>query len=148
MKTEIIINNTGKKKLSTAIIDKLDINEPHVVYIRPWVKKRSESQKRLYFLQIEHVAKKVGYAAARLLHEQMKEEYLMPIFVRDDPGYAELYYLAKSNDMAKAKLKELTSTNNANIKQMSEYMEKLKYLAWDMGVDDLPVPEDLRWVAV
>jgi hypothetical protein len=148
MKREIIINSIPSKTLAKTIIDNLEIDSPHVVRIRPHVKKRTEAQNRLYFLQIDYLARETGYYNPKELHERLKEEFLFPIYSRDDEDFSELVAAAKAaGPGALRALKRSVSTTDAKTIQMSEYMERIKWQAAEYGLT-LPVPEDLRWVAV
>jgi hypothetical protein len=146
MKREIIINSIPRKNLAKTIIDNLKIDSPHVVKVFPHIKKRSDAMRRLYFLQIGALADHVGYSNQNDLHQWCKEEFLFPIYARDDQDFAELVAAATTKGAMNA-LKRTVSTNNATSVQMHEYMEKIKWQAAEYGLA-LPVPEDLRWVAV
>jgi hypothetical protein len=148
MKREIIINSIPSKTLAKTIIDNLEIDSPHVVKFFPHVKKRSDAMRRLYFLQVDALAHHVGYSDPKELHEWMKEEFLFPIFARDDQDFSELIAAARAAGQGALRaLKRNVSTNDATSVQMSEYMERIKWQAAEYGLT-LPVPEDLRWVAV
>jgi hypothetical protein len=147
MKREIIINSIPSKTLAKTIIDNLEIDSPHVVNIRPHVKNRSDAMRRLYFLQVDAVAREIGEPLSHKLHGDLKWEFLAPIYIREKPGYGELYYSASTPE-AISILTELTSLKKIENKLMVEYMDRVKWAALERYNFNVPIPEDLRWVAV
>lgn len=149
MKQTIVIRSQPDKERAKRIIDNMPIDTPHLVKIGPETRKKSDIQRALYFVQVDHFASQTG-ESPESLHRQLKGMHLLPILVRDDEAYAAVYHATVDalqrggGDEAVRGLIGMTSITRANVKQMNEYMEKVKHEAAGLGIA-LPVPDDLRW---
>ena len=110
---------------------------------------RSSAQNRLVWVWNTFIAGETGETKEEV-HERMKRRFLVPIFTRDDPAYAEM--IAAVNEvhrnglMAQAKLLSneivrLTSTSRASVKQMTEYLTDMEHGCNGDGIY-LPHTED------
>jgi hypothetical protein len=113
------------------IQDLLDKEGPLELTIQSTVLDRSLEQNRLMWLWYTEIGKSTGQEKEEL-HEAYKEKFLCNIFIRDDPGYAEMALAirdlretgAKHYTSLKKKVVQMTSTRppQCSMKQMSEYL--------------------------
>ena len=149
-KTEIIRTEKDINRL-IEIIKAVPLEPVHKVDIKEYKRNRSLEQNALYWEWLTTIGSVFGNSKA-VEHERFKEMFLVPIFTRDNEDYAEMIQAIvniRKNHMcneATALMKEiirLTSTTDANVKQMSEYMTDIDRWAAEMGIRlPVPIPED------
>lgn len=80
-----------------------------------------------------------------------KEEFAVPIFIREDDGYAEMVQavkqvrkqgMNKEADSMKKKIVSLTSTTDFSVKLMTEYLNEIEMFGTEMGAE-LTRPQDI-----
>lgn len=112
-------------------------------------KNRSVMQNRLYWLWCTEIGNHLGYLKDEV-HLMLKRKLAVPIFTRDDAGYARMAMAAqvirkededKYENLAEG-ISNLTSTTAFNVDQMSEYLNDVEHFAAEEGVG-LTFPEDL-----
>jgi len=149
MKHKIVASTSELKKRAVAIIESLPLDPVHEVIIREHKKDRSLDQNALYWQWLTIIGGELG-ESKETAHERYKDIYLVHIYERDDPDYAEMIQSLREvwkhgmKDQAidlRKKIVALTSTTTANVKQMSEYMTEIERSAADLGIR-LPHPED------
>lgn len=141
MKTKIIVTTEQLRNRAAQVCGSIPLDSPHVVEIRPHKKNRSEQQNRYYWAIITIVAADLGLSKEEM-HEEYIERFLVPIFIRDDSGYAEMVdaVLAADSGLIRQVVR-LTSTTQCSVQQFSEYLEEIKHNAFDLGIR-LPAIED------
>lgn len=110
-----------------------EISGPQDVIVRDHESSRSINQNSLMWKWLGEISKETGQPQEDL-HEHYKERFLCNIFTRDDPEYAAMAHavkLVKNVDPVKyAALKKWvvseTSTTKCTVKQMTEYLNKIK----------------------
>lgn len=116
-------------------------------------KARSLSQNSLYWQWVGYLSDKLGDTREEL-HTRLKWQFLRPIYLRDDRGFAEMMLsvdeyrsqASKSEFAVLAKgVSSLMSTTKASVKQMSEYMDAIDKYYYAQGYA-LPKPDDYMWI--
>ena len=129
-------------------IHELPLDKEWDITVEPHKKDRSVQQNALFWKWMTVIGGEVG-----MTKQEMRDEYvgqfLVPIFTRDDPEYAELWEAVRDvwrggdKDGAmllRKNIVRLTSTTHASVKQMSEMMEDIERDAISKGIY-LPAPE-------
>ena len=141
MKTKVIVNTEQLRNRAVKVCGSVPFDPPHVVEIRPYKKNRSEQQNRYYWAIITIIAADLGLSKEEM-HEEYIERFLVPIFIRDDAGYAEMVetVVAAGSGLMRQVVK-LTSTTQCSVKQFGEYLDEIKGNAFSLGIR-LPALED------
>ena len=125
------------------------------VVVRNYKKDRSLMQNALLWLWQTVISEELGWSKEEV-HYDMKKRLLVPIYERDDLGYAGMIqavrrvYAGGSRDDANAMFKQivkLTSTTDANVKQFTEYLNDIERDMMSKGIS-LPHPEDRYYDAM
>ena len=103
------------------------------VVIQPESRKRSLAQNRLYWSWVTQWANHTGDSEARA-HHIFKYKFLVTIFYRDDEQYAAMCDSVKvlkgidrgHYDKIAAHVIRQTSTTDASVKQMTEYLDRVE----------------------
>jgi len=103
------------------------------VIIKEHSETRRTAQNGLMWQWLTDIGNATGESKERL-HEIYKEKFLCNIFIRDDPGYAEMALAIKAvratseahYKALKREVVKLTSTTKCSVKQMSEYLNAIK----------------------
>jgi hypothetical protein len=148
--TTIILKTPELKRRAVEVISALAIDGPLMeVVIREHKKNRSLDANALYWKWLTVIGAELGESKDDL-HERFKEKWLVTIYERDDPEYAEMLqslravYRQGMRTEALALRKRivaLTSTTTATVAQMSEYMASVEHFAAETGIR-LPFPEE------
>ena len=126
-------------------------DKPFTIYIEEYKKatdeKRKACQNRLYWMWLHDMEKtnieEYSGWSDKYWHREMKVKYLVPIFERDDQGYAEMmasiYKIKEAGyrDDYRVIYKnviEITSTRDATIKQFSEYLKNIEHFCHSKGI--------------
>ena len=147
MKKTITLKSQELKDRAVAIIEALSFEPLHEVVIREHKKDRSLEQNALYWKWLTIIGEELGYSKEEA-HMVYKERYLVNIFSRDDIEYAAMIGNIKLVGGAKGvsimnKIIDMTSTVDASVKQMTEYLNSIALHAQELGIH-LPFPEDRR----
>lgn len=149
MKQKLIINSEEVQRRCLEIVKAIPIDPCHEVIIREHKKDRSSEQNSLYWKRLTVIGNSLG-ESKEALHERFKSDYLVNIYERDNPEYAEMLetlrnvYREGMRDEAlnlRVKIVSLTSTTTATVSQMSEYMTCIDRKAAELGIR-LPSLED------
>ena len=149
MKNKIILSSLELKQRASQIILSLPIDPVHEISIKEHKKDRSADQNALYWKWLTVIGAELGESKEDV-HERMKDKFLVNIFERDDPDYAEMLqtlrevYKEGMRDEAlslRKRIVALTSTTTATVKQMTEYMTCLEHDAATLAIR-LPFPEN------
>lgn len=143
----VVIRSQADRDRACALIQGWD-EGPCVVTIgaKP---SRSAQQNALYWQWLTVIANETGESKEEV-HERCKGKYLVPIFERDDPEYAEMIktvrdiYREGKKDRAlllHSHIVELTTTTKAGVAQMTEYLTDIEQGHTRFGIS-LPHPED------
>lgn len=148
MTQKLVINSEEVRNRALTIIKGLPLTPVQEVVIREYKKDRSLEQNALYWRWLTVIGNELGETKEDL-HERYKSKFLVHIYERDDPEYAEtvqtlrnLYeqgYKTESLSLHK-KVVALTSTTSATVKQMSEYLHCIEMSAAELAIK-LPAPE-------
>lgn len=134
-----------------AIIANLPLDPVHEIIIREAKKDISAEQRGLYFKWMGIIGEEIGQTKDEM-HYQSKERHLVPIFIRDDIEYSEMWSamiavrdagMAKEADMLMRGIIKETSITRASVKQMAEYMNEIEREAAGLQIR-LPHPDDRR----
>ena len=126
MKDRFIVRTEAVRQRLLSKISKLDLEKPHEVAIKPYVKKRSLDQNALYWKWLTIIHEETGQDKDDL-HEIMMRKFLEPRYVGIPHEQKDAY--------------RIYSTKRLTTAQFSEYMEKINAWASDFGIA-LPHPED------
>ncbi len=106
-------------------------DKPILVTLKELNQTRSVRQNALLFgVVYDQYSKHSGYTIKEI-HKRYKRQFAVPIFVRDDKGYADMYLAVKAlNDnhtksVLSKEIVRLTSTTKFNTKQMSEFIDSV-----------------------
>jgi hypothetical protein len=149
MKQKFILRDDQIKLRATRAIMGIPIDPMHEVIIREHNKDRSIAQNSLLWLWQTLIANELGWTKEEV-HRYYKKTFLVHIFERDDEEYALM--IATVRTVHKAGMKKeakrlsdaiinLTSTTDASVKQMTEYLKDIERDATDQGIR-LPHPKD------
>lgn len=122
------------------------------VVIQPESRKRSLAQNRLYWSWVNQWANHTGDSEARA-HHIFKYKFLVTIFYRDDEQYAAMCDSVKvlkgidrgHYDKIAAHVIRQTSTTDASVKQMTEYLDRVERYCYANDFK-LTIPNELAWV--
>lgn len=122
------------------------------VTIQPEKRKRSLAQNRLYWSWVTQWANHTGDSEARA-HHIFKYKFLVTIFYRDDEQYAAMCDSVKvlkgidrgHYDKIAAHVIRQTSTTDASVKQMTEYLDRVERYCYANDFK-LTIPQELAWV--
>ena len=122
------------------------------VTIQPESRKRSLAQNRLYWSWVTQWANHTGDSEARA-HHIFKYKFLVTIFYRDDEQYAAMCDSVKvlkridrgHYDKIAAHVIRQTSTTDASVKQMTEYLDRVERYCYANDFK-LTIPNELAWV--
>ena len=145
---KLIINSNEVKSRALYMINNLDVEKPREVLIRDHKADRSAAQNSLMWKWITVIGNDLGETKDEL-HERYKGQFLVPIYERDDPEYAEmisalrdLYQRDKiATNILYKQVVKLTSTTKASVKQMTEYLGEIEGEARSLNIH-LPHPDD------
>lgn len=149
MKQKIIIHIEEHRARAIEIIKSLPLEPVHEVDIREHKKDRSLEQNSLLWKWYTIIANELGESKEEV-HERYKDRFLVNIFERDDPDYAEMVKtlrdvyrqgMQKEALHLRKQIVALTSTTHASVAQMSEYLQNIENHAMSLAIR-LPHIED------
>jgi hypothetical protein len=148
--TTIILKTPELKRHAVEVITALAIDGPLMeVVIREHKKNRSLDANACYWKWLTVIGAELGESKDEL-HERFKEKWLVSIYERDDPDFAEMLQSLravyrqgmKTEALAlRKRIVALTSTTTATVAQMAEYMQSVEHFAAETGIR-LPFPEE------
>lgn len=146
-------------KASLEVMEQIPANKKVLVEIKELSKKdlRSTFQNRLYWRWLTDASEtQINEQAGKTKdewHIELKRKFLMPIFERDDAGYAamlvtmrKLYksgFKGESEELIKF-IVDKTSTTDASIKQFTEYLNDIERHLHSLGISLRTDPEIYR----
>ena len=143
MRKTIILLGPEQRQKARRLIEYLPDDGPaHRVIIEPCEDTRSIRQNRYYFGPLMDVmVKDLGMSKAEL-HYDHKYRFLVPIYIRDIPSYAEMVesvkrvkkYSPSDAEQLKKWIIEKTSTTTATVKQFAEFLESVKQHAISLRI--------------
>ncbi len=129
----------------TAFLESVNADPAVQVDIKPFKRNRSVSQNALYFQHVTDIGNELGNTKDEQ-HKLLKEMYLVPILVRDDPDVERMaQILEQTHDLKK--LAAVLSTTHLDVRQFSEYITDVQGFAAEMSIG-LRMPEDLHHEAM
>lgn len=149
MKHTFIIRSEEVRLRVLVVIESLPMEPLHEIIIRPYHKDRSAAQNSTYWLWNTVIGSSLGVSKEDVA-EQMKDRFLVQIYERDDPDYAEMIQslravwqqgMKKEALDLRKRIVSLTSTTTATVPQMMEYMTEIENFATEMGIK-LPIPDE------
>jgi hypothetical protein len=150
MQTTIHIDSNHKVITSIKLLEELPVDGSHEVIIQEYSENRSMKQHRLYWKWVTEIANHMGIGKDEM-HFAFKEKYAVPIYIRDDEGFATMVDAVKQvrrqgmnreADKIKHRIVELTSTTDFTVKQMMEMLNSIEQWAGEIGAE-ITFPEDL-----
>lgn len=122
--------------------------------VRDHRKQREVIQNSLYWRWLTVIAYELGVTKEDV-HYDCKKRMLVPIYERDDSGYAEMLYSIRrlykhdprDGNALFDQIVKLTSTTNATVKQFAEYLTEIERDMMGKGIA-LPHKEDQYWDAL
>jgi len=150
VKLKLTIASEELRLRALTIIKALSLEPVHEIIIHERKKDRSLEQNALYWKWLTVIGAELG-ESKEALHEHYKEKFLINIYERDCPDFAEMvqslravwHHGMKEEALSlRKKIVALTSTSTANTHQMSEYMTAIEHDAASLAIH-LPHPEDL-----
>lgn len=149
MKQVFVITSDAIAERVIDAINKLDRSIPYEVTIKEYKRNRSLEQSALYWQWLTIIGNHLGESKEDI-HERYKDVFLVNIYERDNPDYAEMIqslrevWRAGMKDEAvslRKRIVALTSTTTATTRQLSEYMDNIERDAATLSIR-LPHPED------
>ncbi len=152
MKKFIVLKTSVQyAEVTKALMGLADESKIHEVTIKPYHPSLSANQQRLYRLWMGVISDHTGYTKVEC-PEIYKEKFLCHIYMRDDDEYAKMitsinnvHKDGKKGDAhhLKRMIIRMTSTTTATTKQMSEYLDAIKFDCITNLSLQLPIPEDI-----
>lgn len=149
MKAKVTIISEFQRSHAIELIRQIPLDVVHEISIQPHKKDRSASQNALYWQWLTIIGNELGESKEDV-HERYKDSFLVHIYERDNPEYAEMVQALRSvwskgmkqeAIYLRKKIVALTSTTTATVAQMSEYMNSIENHAVTLSII-LPRPED------
>jgi len=147
---QIIIEKEADRARALYLIEEAPLLPVLVVTVDEYVENRSAAQRRLQWLWCTEIANYTG-DTKEAVHDRYKERFAVPIFTRDDAGYAAMVEAVKNvrragmvqdADSLKRKILALTSTSDFSVKQNTEYLHEIEMEAARIGVA-ITFPEEI-----
>jgi len=151
MSQKIILISQEHKNRAIAIIEGLPLTPVSEIIIREHKKNRSIDQNSLLWQWLTIIANELGTSKEEQ-HEFFKDKFLVNIYQRDNPDYAEMVQTLREvwkhgmRDEAlslRKRIVALTSTTTATVSQMQEYLENIERNAAELAIK-LPFPEEFE----
>jgi hypothetical protein len=142
VKTTIILSSAELKRRAVAIINGLALDPVHEVVIREHKKNRSLEQNAFYWEILTIIGNALG-ESKEAVAERYKDKFLVQIYERDDPEYAEMVQslrevwkqgMKKEAVNLRKRIVSFTSTTSANVSQMAEYLTNIERDAASLGI--------------
>lgn len=156
MKTRtFIIHSESEIKHLVAFLEAQPEKPLIEVVVSEHKKDRTTAQNRLYQLWLTIIADELGETKEDE-HYDLRRRILLPIYERDDSGYAEMLNSVRKvhrlGGKAEAKIQadfiiKHTSTTAATVKQFTEYLKEIERDMVSKGIS-LPHPEDRYYQAM
>ena len=89
MKTRIIISSEELRNRVFEVLSSLPLSPVHEIVVREYHKDRSAEQNRYYWQILTRIGSELG-EGKDALHEKYKDKFLVSIYERDNPEYAEM----------------------------------------------------------
>jgi hypothetical protein len=150
VKQTIVISSEELRNRAATILAALPLDPVHEVVIRVHKKNRSVDQNRLLWEWLTIIGNALGESKEDV-HERYKDKFLVQIFERDDPEYAEMVQslreiwkqgMKKEAVSLRKRIVSFTSTTTANVAQMSEYLHCIELDAASLAIK-LPLPDNI-----
>lgn len=141
-KKTLLINSDQAKRLAVKMVEDVPVDEGFSLSLGVESPRRSVAQNRLLWLWNTESGEYFGCTKEEM-HTEFKGIFLVQIYERDDPEYAEMVNAVRSvwnsglYDEAKFLRKaiiDLTSTTRAKTKQFSEYLTSIDRWCVDQGL--------------
>lgn len=142
MKTTIILKTEELKRRACTIIEALPLDPLHEVVIREKQKNRSIEANALMWKWLTVISADLGMSKDEL-HEVYKDRWMVSIYERDDPEFAEMIQSLRNiwtQGMKteavnlRKRIVALTSTTTATVKQLNEYLKNIEHEAASLGI--------------
>lgn len=134
---------------------KIEMEPLKEVIIREYKKDRTVAMNALYWVWNTYISEKTGETKDEV-HERHKKDYLVRIYERDNPEYAEMIQTIrnlykdghkKDAEYLHKQIVKLTSTTDANVSQFCEYLDDIEKGSIENKIP-LPRPEDKYYEAM
>lgn len=146
--TIILISSDQVERVGLFCNQALDSEKTHEVIIQEYKVNISGQQRKLYFFWLGIIGNELGYEKDEL-HLIMKKRFLIPIYIREHDGFAEMVEAVKkvkAQDEATWRtladhILSNTSIMDAKVSEMKEYLTSIDRDAAGNNIV-LPLPED------
>ena len=154
MKKTIILTGREQRDQAQRLIEFLADDGPtHRVTIEPHTDTRSIRQNRYYWGPLLDVMERDLGTTKDELHRDHKYRFLVPIYTRDIPGYAEMIETVKrvrkyspgDADKLRRWIVDKTSTTTASVEQFAEFLESVKRHAIGLSIK---LPSDCFFIVL
>jgi len=139
MNHKLIIANEQIRNRAMAIVEKLPVDGTVEVCIKLHKRNRSVDQNAIYWKWLTVIGNDLGNTKDEQ-HDIYKEMFLSKIFTRDDPEYSEMMEVVSQvpvkdgGTFLRKKIIDLTSTAQASVKQLGEYLDDVQHHATSLGI--------------
>lgn len=149
MNKTIIIHTDQLRARAAEILATIPLSPVHEIVFKEHKESRSVRQNALMWRWLTIIGNELGNTKDEQ-HRYYKEAFLVPIYTRDNPEYAEMVEavkrvrstgMAQEADALKKQIIEMTSTTDCDTKQMAEYMRDIDHHAASLDIM-LPRPDD------
>jgi len=143
-KHKLILSSEQIRSRAALIVSGLPVDGTVEVIVKPHKRNRSLEQNATYWQWITIIGNELGNTKDEMA-DIYKGMFLVPIFTRDDPGFAEMMAHLQSlpdrqHKIFTREVVRLASTTQCNVQQFSEYLDDIARHAADLGIK-LPAPE-------
>ena len=141
MQKSFIIRDEGGRIAALLFIEEAPLDKPLEVSVCEYKPNRSAAQRRLQWLWNTQLGNHLGLTKDEI-HLMIKEKFAVPIFTRDDQGYAEMVESVKAvrragmnrdADALKREIVKRTSTEDFSVAQAAEYLTEMERFAAEKG---------------
>lgn len=144
-KQKFVLHNDKVRSNLIARLEMMSLEPVMEITIQAHKRSRSLEQNAHYWAILTVIGNDLGMTKDEM-HEVYKEKFLLPIFCRDDVGYADMCSAVQAippggaRDRAWKMVIGMTSTTQCNVGQMREYLNDCQNHAVSLGIR-LPAPD-------
>jgi len=144
MNIKLTIASEQIRNRAALIMAGLAVDGTDEVIVQEHKRNRSAEQNSIYWKWLTVIGNDLRNTKDEQ-HDIYKRMFLIPIFTRDNQGFADMMASvdgmnATDYDIFSREILKLTSTTQASVKQMSEFLDDIQYNATSLGIR-LPAPE-------
>lgn len=153
--TEYTITSPSDRIEVLKVIEELPEDKKWTVKIWPWKQSKTVAQNRTLWMWYEDIDKVWGWGEKKI-HIHFKQEYLLDILIKADPGFAmmadgirqlreekhEKYWQIRTHVVEK-----LVSTKGLDVDLMAEFMNNIRIYCFHEGIElRIPPDKEMEWL--